>query len=265
MKAKVIDNTVINSLYGFCVLSPEDLVLGKNAGRFFMISPIANGKCREISDPLLNRPFAIANIYDDGSFLFIYQIVGKGTNIISRLKAGDTVDIIAPLGNYFNLVKNSNVALIAGGVGVSPLIYLGKLLRDQGCTVSIFYGGRSEANILPLDLLSGAYDNISISTEDGSVGNKGFVTESIISDIAKFDYFYSAGPTGMLYAITKLAIDNNIPISVSLESHMGCGIGACLGCLVPMLDNQFAKEQRCCISGPVFDGKIIDWDRLLKR
>ena len=264
MKAKVIKNIQINDKYGYMVIQSKELFTSSEAGRFFMISPRINNETN--SDPLINRAFAIADIFDDDKVLFIYQIVGRVTKILTTVKEGDELNVVGALGTKFTICENKNVALVAGGVGIAPMLILGKKLRSVGNKVTLFYGGGSKKDILPLDILLGLYDNIEISTDDGSVGCKGLVTKLLLSSSEKFDNVYTCGPTGMLSAVvnTVLSIDESIDIEVSMEAKMGCGIGACLGCLIPTIDKDGSIiNRRCCVEGPIFDGKTIAFERLV--
>lgn len=264
MKAKVIKNTKINDRYGYMVIQSKELSTSSEAGRFFMVSPRINDETT--SDPLINRAFAIADVFDDDKVLFIYQVVGRVTNILTTVKEGDELNVVGALGTKFTITENKNVALVAGGVGIAPMIILGKKLRSEGNKVTLFYGGGSKKDILPLDILSGSYDNIEVSTDDGTVGSKGLVTKLLLSSNEKFDNVYTCGPTGMLSAVVKtvLSIDDSIDIEVSMEARMGCGVGACLGCLIPIISKDGSIEnRRCCVEGPIFDGKMIAFERLV--
>ncbi len=264
MKAKVIQNTQINNDYGYMIVESEELYASSEAGKFFMISPRINNETN--SDPLINRAFAIADMLDNNRILFIYRIVGRVTTMLTSVKEGDKLNIVGALGTKFSICENKNVALVAGGVGIAPMIILGKVLRKHGNKVTLFYGGASKKDILPLDILSTSYDNLEVSTLDGTVGSKGLVTKLLLSSDEKFNNIYACGPTGMLSVLVKsvLLIDESIDIEVSMEAKMGCGIGACLGCLIPTISNDGSiVNRRCCVEGPIFDGKKIVWERLV--
>ncbi len=264
MKAKVIKNIRVNDKYGYMIIESKELSSSSEAGKFFMLSPRINNITN--SDPLINRAFAIADVFHNDTILFIYQIVGRVTTILTTVKEGDELNVVGALGTKFTICESKNVALVAGGVGIAPMIILGKKLRSQGNKVTLFYGGGSSKDILPLDILSGSYDNIEISTDDGSVGCKGLVTKLLLASNEKFDHIYTCGSTGMLSAVVKtvLSIDDGIDIEVSMEAKMGCGIGACLGCLIPTIDkNGTIANRRCCVEGPIFDGKTILFERLV--
>ena len=264
MKAKVIKNIKINDKYGYMVIESKELSKSSEAGNFFMISPRINDETN--SDPLINRAFAIADIFDNDTILFIYQVVGRVTKTLGAVKEGDDLNVVGALGTKFTICENKNVALVAGGAGIAPMIILGKTLRANGNKVTLFYGGATKNDIIPTDLLSTCYDNLEIVTFDGSLGLKGLVTKPLLASDEKFDNVYTCGPTGMLSAVVKAvsSIDDKIDIEISMEAKMGCGIGACLGCLIPTIDNDGTiVNRRCCVEGPIFDGKKIAFERLV--
>ena len=264
MKAKVIKNIQINDKYGYMVIESKELCASSEAGKFFMVSPRLNNETN--SDPLINRAFAIADIFDDDTILFIYQIVGRVTSMLTTVQEGDYLNVVGALGKRFTICESKNVALVAGGAGIAPMIILGKKLRSNGNKVTLFYGGASKKDIIPTEILSTSYDNLEIATFDGSLGLKGLVTKLLLASSEKFDNVYTCGPTGMLSAVVKAvsSIDENIDIEVSMEAKMGCGIGACLGCLIPTIDKDgTVVNRRCCVEGPIFDGKTISFERLV--
>lgn len=204
------------------------------AGQFYMLR--AWGEY-----PFLSRPISIYNVNDD-SIEFLYAVVGKGTEIMKNLGQGDKLELLGPLGNGFETSKEyNNVALVCGGIGIAPLLYLAKKLKSKN--IDLLAGFRDEVyctnEFEP-------YANVYIATEDGSVGEKGFVTRLIKSGI--YDAIFVCGPTPMMKAVASL---NASPlVYVSLEANMGCGIGACLGCQVEMKSGEIL---RICHEGPVFN------------
>ncbi len=262
MKAEILSNTMLNERFGYIEMKCAELANERKAGKFFMISSTPYD---DVSDPLLKRPFAICEVKDNDIVTFLYMVVGKGTKLLTRLVTGDFVSITAPLGNYFKIKDNENVALVAGGVGLAPMINMMKPLKDAGCNVTLFYGGRSESDILLKNTIVKLCDQQVYTTDDGTYGHQGLVIEPFKEQISGFDKVYACGPIRMLKAVTEICIANEKPIDVSLDEQMGCGIGACLGCLIPVVDKNGNKVQkRCCVEGPVFDGRSIDWDRLVR-
>lgn len=210
-------------------------------------------------DPLLRRPISIFLAQPEAGLLYLwYQVVGKGTKLISQLKAGDTVDLLGPLGRGFTVRDGQRAALIGGGMGIAPLIFLGHKLSAQSTTTA-FFGGRSAQNMPPTELRP-SLDTI-LATEDGSVGRKGFVTDALASWLEKErpDILYACGPQGMLDKIYLLAKEFNIPLQVSLETTMACGVGACLGCTCEKAIADDGTWLKVCQDGPVFWAEEVKW------
>ena len=199
-------------------------------------------------DPFLSRPISIANIEED-KLVFLYEAKGKGTDIFSKLKIGDNIELLGPLGNGFNIEKVANktspchIAIIAGGIGIAPMVYLAKKLQGK---VDFYCGLRDE--IYYIDIIKEYVDNIYISTESGSHGHKGFVTELFVPE--KYDLVYTCGPAPMMKRVIDMAKSE---VFVSMESRMACGIGACLGCTIQTKSGM----KRVCKEGPVFSGKEV--------
>ena len=185
----------------------------------------------------------------------LIQVVGKGTETISKLKSGDLLNIIYPLGNSFsNPVDNDKILLVGGGCGIAPLLYLGRHLKSKGFTPDFLLGFRNAERVLEYDEYS-SIGKVFITTEDGSRGEKGFVTShSVLSDV-KYDRIYCCGPDSMMKAVAGFATKNNIICEVSLENLMACGIGACLCCIVDTVQGNLCT----CIDGPVFNIKDLKW------
>ena len=218
----------------------------------------------------LRRPFSIHDVDFSHNFIKFYiQKVGKGTEQLSKFKHGDFVDVLFPLGNGFSIdncaVPNTNdkssivnrqssILLVGGGCGAAPLLYLAKILDQNGIRPTILIGGRSKKNILRIEDYV-KYGNVLIMTEDGSLGEKGLVTEHSIFHKEKFDQIYCCGPEPMMKAVGKLAMDKNIPCQVSLENMMACGVGACLCCVTKTTEGHLCV----CTEGPVFNVENLVW------
>lgn len=201
-------------------------------GQFYMLN-VGN------LDPLLPRPISI---YDVGENIisFLYQVVGKGTEIMAEKKPGDKIEILGPLGNGFT-VEGEKVAVVGGGIGIAPLLYLCKKLKSENKYVEVFLGYRTKPYLT--EEFKKIADKVSIATEDGSVGHKGYVTEIIGKD---FDTLYSCGPNLMMKSFKSLNICDRE--YYSLEARMACGIGACLGCSIKTVNGM----KRVCHEGPIF-------------
>ncbi len=197
----------------------------------------------------LRRPISICD-YDDGTLTLVYKVVGVGTEQMSKMKEGETLNILVGLGNgYDTSLSGEHPVLVGGGVGVPPLYKLCKLLKAQGKRVSVILGFNTASEIFYKDEFEAIADEVIITTVDGSFGVKGFVTGALD---ASYTYVYTCGPFPMLKA---LASATNVSGQYSLEERMGCGFGACMGCSCKtMLGNK-----RVCKDGPVFVKEEIIW------
>ncbi len=195
-------------------------------------------------DPFLPRPISISNL-ENKKITFLYELKGKGTHIISKLKKGDKLSILGPLGNGFDLKEKGKIAIISGGIGIAPILYLAKNLKGQ---VDLYSGFRSKPYYT--DEIKPYLRNIYISTEDGSQGHKGFITD--LFDPKDYDLVLSCGPSPMMENLIKICKDN-VPLYISMESRMACGIGACLGCTIETARGM----ERVCKEGPVFKGEEV--------
>lgn len=198
-------------------------------------------------DPLLPRPISIANL-EDGKITFLYEVRGRGTHIISKLKVGDSLSILGPLGNGFNIDKAERIAIVSGGIGIAPMVYLAANLES---TVDLYAGFRDTTYYL--DAFSGKVDKIHISTEDGSIGHKGYIVDILQPE--NYDLVYTCGPIPMMKAVMDKCKDK-VPVYISMESRMACGIGACLGCTIETING----IERVCKEGPVFLGEEVILD-----
>jgi dihydroorotate dehydrogenase electron transfer subunit len=208
-------------------------------------------------DPLLRRPFSIYNQTDD-IMEVVVNVVGKGTKIISEYRPG-TIDIIGPTGSGFTILKDKNVLLIGGGVGNAPLYYLAKELKKSNCNITYIYGSRSNEFIYMKDAFSSISNNFFIMTDDGSMGEKGLVTDKAAKLLSstKYDMIYTCGPGPMMKALLNISRDTDIEVSV--ENYFGCGVGICSGCAVETNDG----FKRACVEGPVFNGKNLSKNAIL--
>ncbi len=198
----------------------------------------------------LRRPISICDVnYTTRELRFYIRKVGDGTQTLSTLKKGDKLNILYPLGNSFTTENVRKPLLVGGGCGIAPLLYLAKVLSHNNIYPTILIGGQT-AEALSWTNEFNAYGEVYRITNDGSVGERGLITEhSIWKNIGNFDRIYTCGPEVMMKAIAKLADRANIPCEVSLENTMACGIGACLCCVT-----ETTQGNRCvCTDGPVFD------------
>jgi dihydroorotate dehydrogenase electron transfer subunit len=238
-KALVIENSEIKS--GIFKLSIEN-IHGNNEidikpGQFYML------RCWE-RDPLLSRPISICEVSNE-TLTFLYAALGRGTKLLSEVKSGDTIEVLGPLGNGFNPEAISGkIAIVAGGIGIAPMVQLVKELKN--CSIDVYAGFRKD--VYAVEEMKQWVKDIYISTEDGSTGYKGYVTDLVTVD--KYDKVLCCGPEVMMEKVVKLCREKGVPIYVSMEKHMACGVGACLVCTCKTKDG----NKRTCKDGPVFSG-----------
>ena len=204
----------------------------------------------------LRRPLSIHDVnYTTNSISMLVQIVGDGTERLSALRPDDTVNVIYPLGNSFTLpAAGERIVLTGGGCGMAPLLYLGRKAKECGAEVTFALGFRNRERILDYTAFED-FGAVHISTEDGSVGTGGFITDIPVFRDTQWDKVYCCGPEPMMKSIARTCDHRDIFCEVSLENLMACGIGACLCCVVNTTDGN-----RCtCTDGPVFNIKSLLW------
>lgn len=211
-------------------------------GNFIQLKPVKG-------NALLRRPLGVANVFDD-YIVFIYRKIGKGTSELSELKRGDMVSLLGPLGNSFNM-EFKRPLLVGGGMGLSPLLFYAKEHKN----LDVLIGGRTSAELFWEKYFDKYSQNIFVATEDGSKGEKGFNVD-LLPKILKeneYDGIIACGPDPMMKKAVEIAKEFNIPVEVSLERRMGCGLGACLSCAV---DTKSGRK-KVCKDGPVFQGEEV--------
>ena len=203
---------------------------------------------------ILRRPFSIANVNND-TVQIIYKIKGEGTQYISRLKTGNNLNIIGPLGKGFNITP-VNSLLIGGGVGIAPVMYLSKVLEKKCIPYHLLVGFRSMIDIPELNK-----SKTSIVTENSSSKLSGIINNHLEEFINKHkpEKIYACGPEPVLKFIVDMANKYNLEVEVALEKKFACGIGACMGCAIQVTENNEIKNRQICKDGPVFDGKSVVW------
>ena len=216
-------------------------------------------------DPLLRRPFSICGCQDKDILLILYKKVGQGTAILTSKKKGEYVSILGPLGKGFHNLRDYDLSLlIGGGMGLAPLLFL-----TQSLNMGVFHllaGFVSKKDTFPLEQIVGPVENLSVSTEDGSLGMKGLVTDLFQEHLTSFEgqqenlAVYSCGPRPMLEQVVRMCRDKGIACQVSLETYMACGVGACLGCAVKASTRTGQAYYHVCTEGPVFNGEDIEWN-----
>ena len=261
-KVKIISNTRIALCYYKLVLDASFILRSASPGNFLMVKVAEGHGASGETGPLLRRPLSVHKLSGraSNSVELLYEVVGAGTRILSQKKAGEQVDIIGPLGNGFSVeaqAKKPGIVLVAGGIGVAPLVFLAQRLK--GFKVIVLIGAGTKSQILCAEDFKKLGCDVRIATDDGTAGFHGRVTgllEKFLAGGADKKYvLYGCGPKPMLKVITDLSRRYRLPAQISLESHMACGIGACLGCVVKTRRGY----ERVCKEGPVFDAGDLMW------
>ena len=211
------------------------------------------------STTFLRRPISVHFVDPQANELWLLiQLIGDGTRKLATLQAGDKLNVLLPLGNGFttsDLQPQSNCLLVGGGVGTAPMLYLGACLKAQGITPNFLLGARSAGDLLQLDHFR-SLGPVYLTTEDGSMGEKGFVTNHSVLKEIRFDRIYTCGPKPMMMAVAAYANKCNTPCEASLENLMACGLGACLCCVEK---NNEGHNVCVCKEGPVFNTEKLSW------
>ena len=263
IKVKIISNREIRAGYWRADLSSPDIAQSCCPGQFINIKVNAG------MDPLLRRPLSIHRA-GAGKISILYEVLGPATKILSLKKPGEHLDIIGPLGNGFTIPHTRSLAhpltiLVAGGMGVAPLVFLAQKLAERKMKSEkrktiVLIGARAKNQILCADEFKKLGCEVKIATDDGSRGFKGKVTELLAENLRLATRetrhaIYTCGPSPMLKSIAWICAEANISAQLSLEAHMACGIGACLGCVVKTKSGM----QRVCKEGPVFAAQELIW------
>lgn len=255
LKTKIIFNKQVKEKYFHCMLAAPSLAKNAIPGQFLNI------KTSDKEELLLRRPFGIHKVRGK-NIEILYEVLGKGTEALSGRRAGEYLDVIGPLGSGFNhfslpTTRHSPI-LVAGGMGVAPLVFLAERLKKQKPIVLI--GAKTKKQILCIEEFKKFGCSVKIATDDGSLGFHGRVSQ-LLKEFLRLTInqeritIYACGPKPMLKEIAHISKKQNISAQVSLEEHMACGIGACLGCVV----NTTKGYKRVCKEGPVFKADEIIW------
>ena len=256
MKKYILDLTVVENT------SPHPRYVLLKLTSAQKLPEMAPGQFAEIridgsKTTFLRRPFSINYVdYAQNQVWFLVAKVGDGTKALAQVQAGDTVNVVLPLGNGFSMPQEVAVKplLVGGGVGTAPLLYYGKCLKEKGIEPTFLLGGKSAGDLLELDLFR-ALGPVYITTEDGSLGEKGFVTQHSVLEQVRFDSIHTCGPKPMMVSVARYAHSKGIACEVSLENKMACGVGACLCCV-----EQTQSGHKCvCKDGPVFNINELTW------
>jgi len=256
-QALVAGNRDAGKGYFRIVLRAPALAGSARPGQFVML------RVSENLDPLLGRPFGIAAVRSRRDIELYYRVVGRGTSLLTQVRAGASLAVHGPLGNGLpSPAKGETPLLVAGGSGFPPLLFFA---AQHGRRARLFAGSRDKACLPParaMKAFRSAVEAVHYATEDGSCGTCGFVTDALAAYLDRpaaggRPVIYACGPHPMLAAVSRLAAERGIPCFVSMEERMACGLGVCMGCSVPVTAGGY---QRACTAGPVFDSREIAWN-----
>ena len=249
LKLKGVDNKRLNENHILIKLAHDKPLPDILPGQFVQV------KVEGSPETFLRRPISVNFVdYDKNQLWLLIQLKGQGTKRLAKLKVDEELDILFPLGNGFNrnIIKGENILLVGGGVGVAPLLYYGKYIADRGATPIFLLGAKTKDALLEKELFE-QYGPVYVTTEDGSEGIKGFVTDHPMLDQRKYSRISVCGPTPMMKAVAEFSFNYDLSCEVSLENLMACGLGACLCCV-----QKTPRGNLCvCTEGPVFNAKEI--------
>jgi dihydroorotate dehydrogenase electron transfer subunit len=263
--AEVIANRPLSSDYNVLALRAPEIAGVAAAGQFLMV------KAGVGHDPLLRRPFSVFEILRDetgavSGLSLLNKRIGPSTSLVYAAGAGQRIACLGPLGRPFSLVEAPVEAwMVAGGVGLAPFVTLAEALRARGVRATLFYGARRADELFCLNLFRDLDVDLVLTTEDGSRGEHGRVTAPLERRLAARGpnapvMIYACGPEGMLAAVAQIAVRHGRPCQVSVERIMGCGLGGCYSCVVPMRSGQGGVHHvRSCLTGPVLPADQIVW------
>jgi dihydroorotate dehydrogenase electron transfer subunit len=271
--APVIANARLSPEYSVLSLAAPEVGRRTRPGQFVMVKPVG------VTDPLLRRPFSVFEVLrnaagDVTGVSILNKRAGRSTNKLYELEAGDLVSCLGPLGMPFTPVDPPAEGwMVAGGVGLAPFATLAESLAAARTATTLFYGARTAGELFYLDFFERLGVKLMLATEDGGRGVQGRVTAPLEAALKSLNglgaeasakaavMVYACGPEPMLEAVAKLAARYNQPSQVSVERVMGCGLGGCYSCVVPVKHgDEHANLVRSCISGPVFDGAELVWE-----
>jgi dihydroorotate dehydrogenase electron transfer subunit len=248
--ASIVDNRPLASDVYHLTLKAPKIAAEAKPGQFVMVK-VAPGL-----EPTLRRPFSLHRLdREAGQVEIIYQVVGKGTDILTERKPGEQIEVLGPLGRGFCLKEGKRIGLVGGGMGIAPLLAVAEQAVQEGREVVAFLGARTGDYLLAQEKFE-RLGQVFVVTDDGSVGEKALVSKPLEEYLEnqQLDLLLACGPTPMLKALTGIVEAQGIPTQLSLEQRMGCGVGACLGCAFPVKADtpEGYTYKRVCHDGPVF-------------
>ena len=250
-ECQVAESRPVGAYRQLALVAPEIAYLA-HPGQFLMVRLAGPAL-----DPLLPRPMCVHDIDSDLVKLLI-DPVGKGTAALAGAEVGDRLSVLGPLGRGFDMEGEGLAVVVGGGIGVSPLVLLAKVLLERGREVRCVLGFRNRSQAVAAGLFPGA--DIDLLTEDGSAGRTGLVSEPLPGCLVREEgnpapEIFACGPDAMLKAVARIAADCGVRAQVSMDTHMACGIGSCQGCVIPGPE----AYRKTCIEGPVFDTRDLKW------
>jgi len=252
---QIISNERDTDLYFRLVVRAPQIAPLVQPGQF------AHVRVLPMKDALLRRPFSIYQVAGD-TFSILYKAVGKGTEALSRMRAGEELSAIGPLGHGFTIPTpgGESPLLVAGGYGMAAMYLLAQRSPLKGI---VFVGGRRRVDILCEEEFRALGWDVRVTTEDGSHGQQGLVTHPLIAELRRTSAapkIFACGPTAMLKAVGRTAEEFHVPAELSMDEHMCCGVGVCLTCVIPVKTSEGWEYQRTCTEGPVFDSREVVWE-----
>jgi dihydroorotate dehydrogenase electron transfer subunit len=262
--AEVISNVHLSSDYNVLGLAAPEIAQRTLPGQFVMVK----AACR--LEPLLRRPFSVFEVLEQRGavigFSLLSKRIGPSTTLLYDARPGDRIQCLGPLGRPFAPIAAPGEAwLVAGGVGLAPFATLAQVLRSRSVKVTLYYGARRAAELFYLDMFERLGVELVLATEDGSRGEHGRVTVPLERDLTARPadasvMLYACGPEPMLAAVAKMSAAYGRTSQVSVERVMGCGVGGCYSCVIPIRTSEGKPHYvRSCLAGPVFRGNEINW------
>jgi len=265
VEAKVLRNTRLSPDYNVITLAAPEIAAATKPGQFVMV------KSSRGNDPLLRRPFSVFEIIRSSAGIEGISLLSKRIGVTTRMLfdavAGDVISCLGPLGRPFDPVDPPAQAwMVAGGVGLAPFATLTEALLERGTSATLFYGARGARELFYLDWFATRDVRVVLTTEDGTMGERGRITVPLDRELRQATgnvMLYACGPEPMLEAVARVAATHGRPAQVSVERVMGCGMGGCYSCVIPVREPGGGHHYvRSCLAGPVFTAADIVWDHV---
>lgn len=255
LKAPVVENICLTGKYYRLRIFAPEIASSAKPGQFCMIRPEFSG------DSLLRRPFSIAAVRENEVLEFAYTAIGRGTKLLAASKLDENILCLGPLGNSFTPVEGSRAIVVAGGIGIAPFPFLNRVLNHHRIFPLTYYGARSADELIYLEELNQLSERLILTTDDGSAGIHGFVTQVLEKDLPEYRseaVIYACGPHPMLHRVKAIADQFGVPAYLSMEEFMGCGVGICIGCPIPGITPEGERTNYlCCKDGAIFPSSVV--------